>query len=118
MRREFAQKKVVSRCVADETTDQKASKALFLQLHLNLFNSSLEMTIWLQSPHSSPVRWEDPCLRGSPRYLKLGGKGREPIGHPIEDPCLQGFIKSGDNEDSQTEKDHSKPLLADFAGVQ
>src|SRR5258708_40058022 len=54
VRREFAQKKVVRRCVADETTDQKASKALFFQLHLNLFNSSLEMTIWLQSPHSSP----------------------------------------------------------------
>ena len=48
MRREFSQKHVVSRCVADETTDQKASEALFFQLDLNTFYSSLEMTVWLQ----------------------------------------------------------------------
>jgi len=48
MRREFSQKHVVSRCVADETTDQKASEALLFQLDLNSFYSSLEMTVWLQ----------------------------------------------------------------------
>ena len=64
MCREFAQKQVVSRCVADETTDKKASEALFLQLRLNLFNSSLEMTIWLQPlAHRSPVRWKHSVLK-------------------------------------------------------
>ena len=118
MRREFAQKKAVRRCVADETTDQKASKALFLQLHLNPFNSSLEMTIWLQSSHSSLVPPGGSVFVWFASNLKLGGKGREPIGHPVEDPCLQGFIKSGHNEDSQTQHDHSEPLPAYLTGVQ
>ena len=62
MCREFTQKQVVSRGVADQPTDKKASEALFLQLHLSLFNSSLEMTIWLQSlAHRTPVRWETRC---------------------------------------------------------
>jgi hypothetical protein len=39
---------VVSRCVADEATDQKASETLLFQLDLNSFYSSLEMTVWLQ----------------------------------------------------------------------
>jgi len=50
--------------------------------------------------------------------LNPGGKGREPIGHPVEGPCLQGFIKSGHDEDSQTQHDDSEPLLAYLAGVQ
>ena len=118
MRGDFAQKKVVSRCVAEETTDQKASKALFLQLHLNLFNSSLEMTIWLQSPpHPSPAAGGSVFVWFASN-LKLGGKGREPIGRPVEDPCLQRFIESGHNEDSQNQHDHSEPLPAYLAGVQ
>jgi hypothetical protein len=66
MRRELSQKHVVSRCVADETTDQEASEALFSQLDLNSFYSSLEMTVWLQClAHQSLVQ------RGS--FLELTG---------------------------------------------
>ena len=79
MCREFAQKEVVSRWVADETTDKKASEALFLQLHPNLFKSSLEMTIWLQSlAHCSPVRRKDLCFAFA-LNLESGGNGRKDI---------------------------------------
>lgn len=58
------------------------------------------MTIWLQSlAHCSPVRRKDLCFAFA-LNLESGGNGHEPIRRPVEDPCLQEFIKSGHDEDS------------------
>ena len=54
----------------------------------------------------------------STQTLESRGECREPIRRAIEDPRLQGLIKSRDNEDSQTKHDQSEPLLADLTGVQ
>jgi hypothetical protein len=42
-----------------------------------------------------------------------GGNSREPSGRPVEDPRLQGLIKSGHNQGTQNQHDQSEHLLAD-----
>ena len=74
MCREFTQKQVVSRGVADQPTDKKASEALFFQLYLNSFYSSLEMTVWLQLlAHRSLVRRRRSGWSANRLALKPGG---------------------------------------------
>ena len=81
MRREFSQKHVVSRCVADETTDQKASEALFSQLDLNSFYSSLEMTVWLQCVAHQFLVQRGSCFELTGNRARLLPKSRRDLTH-------------------------------------
>jgi len=117
MSRELAQEDMVSRFIPGEASDQEVSKTRFFQLPLNLSKSSLDMTLWLQSREcicrAARIRHAPPAPT-----LESRGECREPIGRAIEDPRLQGLIKSRGNEQSQSQHDQSEPLLAEFAGVQ